>query len=65
MACKTPTASKGGWRFPDVSFDEVKVILEIDGRGLHSSADAFEADHRRQAHLVEAGWTVFGSRRDK
>lgn len=44
--------------FPDISFDDVKLLVEIDGRAHHSSPEAFEADRHRQNQLVTAGWTV-------
>jgi very-short-patch-repair endonuclease len=53
-----PITSNGGVRYPDITFDELKLIIEIDGRAHHGSAEAFDADHRRQDHLVTAGWTV-------
>ncbi len=45
-------------RYPDFLFDDIKLILEIDGREHHGSREAFEADRRRQNQLVEAGWTI-------
>jgi len=43
---------------PDVVFDDLKLILEIDGHAHHGSPEAFDADRLRQNQLVEAGWTV-------
>ena len=45
-------------RFPDIVFEEIKLLVEIDGRAHHSARDVFEADRRRQNQLVAAGWTV-------
>lgn len=43
---------------PDLTFDEVKLIVEIDGFAYHGDRDAFEGDRRRQNVLTAAGWTV-------
>ncbi|WP_197429811.1 endonuclease domain-containing protein [Auraticoccus cholistanensis] len=49
----------GGRRFVvDVLFADARVVLEVDGREFHSSAEAFESDRRRQNLLVLDGWTV-------
>ena len=53
-----PVLVRGGVRYPDFLFDDIKLILEIDGREHHGSREAFEADRRRQNQLVEAGWTI-------
>ena len=53
-----PVAVRGGVRYPDFLFEDIKLILEIDGREHHGSREAFEADRRRQNQLVEAGWTI-------
>ena len=45
-------------RYPDVRFDDIKLLVEIDGRTTHDSADAFDSDHSRQNELIDAGWTV-------
>ena len=45
-------------RYPDVRFDEIKLLVEIDGRTTHDSSDAFDSDHSRQNDLIDAGWTV-------
>jgi very-short-patch-repair endonuclease len=48
-----------GWRYClDVAFEAELLDAEVDGREHHSSPAAFEADHRRQNRLVQAGWTV-------
>ena len=44
--------------FPDVRFDDIKLILEIDGREFHKSDEQVEDDYDRQVLLVDAGWTV-------
>ena len=54
----TPVTTQDGIRYPDILFDKVKLLVEIDGRAHHSSPEAFEADRRRQNQLVLAGWTV-------
>ncbi len=43
---------------PDLVFDDVKLIVEIDGFAYHSGRDAFERDRQRQNLLTGAGWTV-------
>ena len=48
----------GGTVFPDIRFDKLKLIVEIDGRRHHSSPEAFDRDHDRQNQLVNMGWTV-------
>ena len=43
---------------PDIRFEKLKLIVEIDGRRHHSSPEAFDRDHDRQNQLVSMGWTV-------
>ncbi len=43
---------------PDLTFDEVKLIVEIDGFAYHGDRDAFERDRQRLNLLTAAGWTV-------
>lgn len=43
---------------PDLVFDDVKLIVEIDGFAYHGDRDAFERDRQRQNVLTAAGWTV-------
>lgn len=43
---------------PDLTFDEVMLIVEIDGFTYHGDRDAFERDRDRQNRLTAAGWTV-------
>ncbi len=48
-----------GWTVrPDLTFDEVKLIVEIDGFAYHGDRDAFERDRQRLNILTAAGWTV-------
>jgi len=54
----TATTVRGGKKFPDVRFDDIKLILEIDGRQFHKSDEQVEDDYDRQVLLVDAGWTV-------
>ncbi len=42
----------------DVVFEAHRVVIEIDGRAYHVTADRFERDRERQNRLVAAGWTV-------
>ncbi len=53
-----PVTVDDGVRFPDIVFDTVPLIVEIDGHAHHGGRERFEADRRRQNQLVEAGWTV-------
>lgn len=43
---------------PDLVFDDVKLVIEIDGFAYHGDRDAFERDRQRQNILTAAGWTV-------
>ena len=42
----------------DVSFERLRLAIEIDGREHHSDAAAFEDDRSRQNRLVLDGWRV-------
>ncbi len=56
-----PTPVLGGVVYPDISFEEIKLAIEIDGRLHHDEAkdsEAFERDHARQLALALAGWFV-------
>jgi very-short-patch-repair endonuclease len=53
-----PVVVNGGRRYPDIRFDDIKLILEIDGREYHRSDEQIEDDYERQVQLVAAGWTV-------
>lgn len=60
------SAGIGGWRpnvrigryEGDVVFDDVKLVIEVDGFAHHVGPDRFQADRRKQNDLVAAGWTV-------
>ncbi|MBA8796102.1 very-short-patch-repair endonuclease [Friedmanniella endophytica] len=64
------SAGCGGWRanhevvvggrrfFLDVAFPAARLAVEVDGRAVHDTAEAFESDRARQNALVLAGWTV-------
>lgn len=43
---------------PDLVFDDVKLVVEIDGFAYHGDRDAFERDRQRQNLLTAAGWTI-------
>jgi very-short-patch-repair endonuclease len=43
---------------PDVRFDTLRLLIEVDGFAFHTDHGAFENDRRRQNALVLAGWTV-------
>lgn len=53
-----PVVIEDGIRFPDVVFEKLRLLVEIDGHAHHSSRESFESDRRRQNQLVQAGWTV-------
>ena len=53
-----PIRTSQGIRYPDVLFERIRLLVEVDGHEHHGSREAFEADHLRQNHLIEAGWTV-------
>ncbi|HEY5880673.1 MAG TPA: hypothetical protein VIU11_17315, partial [Nakamurella sp.] len=36
----------GERRHPDVLFDEIKLVVEVDGRRYHSTPDQHDRDHR-------------------
>jgi hypothetical protein len=42
----------------DVRFDDVPLVIEIDGRAHHTDDDAFQRDRSRQNRLARAGYTV-------
>ena len=60
----------GGWRanvevatplgrcVPDVVFDDVPLVLEVDSWEYHASQEAFELDRRRQNGLMLAGYRL-------
>ena len=48
----------GGACYPDLLFADQRLVVEFDGFAVHSSAEAFEADRRRQNRLVLAGFRV-------
>ncbi len=42
----------------DLVFRTQRLVMEIDGRAHHVSAEQFQRDRERQNQLVAAGWTV-------
>jgi len=48
----------GRIRVVDVRFRYVPLIIEVDGREYHGTAEAFEGDRERDAELAALGWTV-------
>jgi very-short-patch-repair endonuclease len=42
----------------DMFWPELKLIVEVDGYGVHGTRSAFERDRRRDARLRAAGYTV-------
>ncbi|MDO5682256.1 MAG: hypothetical protein Q4G46_05445 [Propionibacteriaceae bacterium] len=51
-------ASSGRLMFLDVAIPRLKIALEIDGYGSHSSPEAFHTDRIRQNDLMVDGWLV-------
>jgi very-short-patch-repair endonuclease len=49
---------RGRTCYLDIAFDRERVAIEIDGRAVHDTAAAFEADRARQNFLVLDGWLV-------
>ena len=43
---------------PDVRFDALRLLIEVDGFAFHTDHRAFENDRRRQNALILSGWTV-------
>lgn len=43
---------------PDFTFEDARLIIEIDGWAFHSDPDRFGSDRTRQNILVTEGWTV-------
>lgn len=39
-------------------FDEIRLLIEIDGFAFHTDHDRYEGDGRRQNEFTVAGWTV-------
>jgi hypothetical protein len=50
------------WATPDIRVDfaypDLKIAIEVDGFGVHGTAEALSADLARQNRLVELGWIV-------
>ena len=42
----------------DASWDDHKLVVELDGYEYHRTRAAFERDRRRDAMLRTEGWTV-------
>lgn len=47
-----------GPRNPDVLFEELKLIVEVDGRRFHGTAAQHDRDHRRQNEFLDLGYLV-------
>lgn len=45
-------------RYPDVLFEEIMLIAEVDGRRNHSTPAQHDADHRRQNLFLDYGFLV-------
>lgn len=53
-----PVRLDSGRRTPDVLFDKIKLIVEVDGRRYHGSAAQHDSDHRRQNEFLDRGYLV-------
>ena len=42
----------------DCAWPDQRLIVELDGRSVHDTADAFEEDRARDRRLEAAGWNV-------
>ena len=42
----------------DVVFEQIKLVIEVDGWAFHTTADRFRRDRERQNRLILAGWTI-------
>jgi len=51
--------SGGRVRYLDLAWPALMIVVELDGRGPHSSRRVFDDDRARQNALVAEGWTVF------
>jgi len=47
-----------GARHPDVLFEDVPLVVEVDGHRYHRTPAQAEADHKRQNAFVDEGYTV-------
>jgi hypothetical protein len=52
-------AVRGRFFKADCLWQRQRVIVELDGRAVHGTAQAFEADRKRDRLLVGEGWKVF------
>lgn len=53
-----PVRLGSGYRIGDVVFEEVRLLVEIDGFAFHTDHTTFQDDRRRQNEFTVAGWTV-------
>ena len=49
---------RGRFIKPDAVWDRERVIVELDGRAVHGTAAAFEADRERDRILLLEGWRI-------
>jgi very-short-patch-repair endonuclease len=57
LAAPARQAPVGPYRV-DFAYPEKRLLIELDGRATHGTAEAFEADPIRQNALVLDGWVV-------
>jgi hypothetical protein len=49
---------RGRWLQADLLWPDARVVVEVDGRRVHSIPEAFEADRRKDGDLRDAGFDV-------
>jgi len=50
--------SRRWWRRGRFLWHAQRLIVEVDGRDVHTTKRAFHADRRRDQHLMLLGWRV-------
>lgn len=57
LSCGTPNTTRSGHEV-DVVYVRQRLIVELDGRSVHQTRRAFEADRERDRRLAVQGWRV-------
>ena len=55
---QVPVVTSAGTRYVDLGYPDVRIGIEIDGRGSHDTPDAVYADRHRQNAVQLRGWTL-------
>ena len=53
-----PIELRCGIRYPDIAIEELRLVIELDGRSHHTRVGDFDRDHTRHNDIVREGWTV-------